>query len=144
MTRTMSLAAIAVLCACGGQVTTDAGDGAAPKPGGGGPGGDGSAGGSDAATTPDSPIVASEASTGVTCISGPSSGTGSSGGCQTAASETCSDGNTYQVSCSCPAATCTCTQSSANSGSGGGGIPFSGCPSCGSTTDLFSVCGFPQ
>ena len=133
-----------VASACGGKTVPETGDGGGvPGPGGNSSGADASGGGDGAGSSDGSGIGRLDASPVFSCIQGPGSGGGSSSGCQVNQSETCSDGTTYQVSCSCPAATCTCTESSANSGSGGGGIPFSGCPSC-SATNLWEVCGFPQ
>jgi hypothetical protein len=135
------LGAVALL-ACGGKTEGSEGDGGSPGP-------DGSAG-SDSASGADSPVFHKEASTGfdagpppIVCEMGPGSGSGGQSSCSVQASETCSDGTTYQVDCSCPSGTCTCMQTSGMSGSGGDGIPFSGCPSC-TIGEAFAACGFPQ
>ncbi|HEY5240089.1 MAG TPA: hypothetical protein VIJ22_01425 [Polyangiaceae bacterium] len=135
------LGAVALL-ACGGKTEGSDGDG-------GSPGADGGAG-SDAASAADSPVFHKEASTGfdagpppVVCDMGPASGSGGQGSCEVQGSENCTDGTTYQFSCSCPSGTCTCTQTSSMSGSGGDGIPFSGCPSC-TVGAALTACGFPQ
>ncbi len=135
------LGAVALL-ACGGKTDGSDGDG-------GSPGADGGAG-SDAASGADSPLGHKEASTGydagplpVVCDMGPGSGSGGQGGCDINVSESCSDGTTYQVSCSCPSAACSCMETSGMSGSGGDGIPYTGCPSC-SVAAAFTACGFPQ
>jgi hypothetical protein len=86
---------------------------------------------------------------GVTCKQqGAGGGSGSSGGsCSVQASESCSDGTTYNVTCSCPSATCSCSESFAGGGgSSSGGMTFAGCPDdCGQKTlELgYQACGFP-
>jgi hypothetical protein len=80
--------------------------------------------------------------------------TGSSSGsagpsCMLQAFESCSDGTTYNVSCSCPQATCTCTQAGPSGGSSGGPYPFSGCATgcdqvtTGDFSSLYEACHFP-
>jgi hypothetical protein len=95
-------------------------------------------------------VIGIEAGVAPVCkqtMAGGSSGGPDGGPCTVEANESCSDGTTYNVTCSCPAATCACTQSGPNGGSSGGPFPFSGCAdSCGPNTDfhlLYEACGFP-
>jgi hypothetical protein len=139
---------------CGGQTlpTGSGGDGGSSGSGGSGGGSGGSSGGSDAAAGVDSPVVFADATTGfdapsgIVCNPGPASGSSGGGSCMISASETCSDGYTYQVTCECPSAQCTCSEMSMNGGggSGGGGPVYSACPSCGDPSAAFLACGFPQ
>jgi hypothetical protein len=87
----------------------------------------------------------------VVCTLNPGSSAGTGDGtdgspppCQTSVSETCSDGNTYYVTCQCPSATCACFMTSATGGSGSSVVTYPGCPSCTPASWLFSLCGYPQ
>jgi hypothetical protein len=79
----------------------------------------------------------------IVCKNNGMSGSGGQGSCDIGGSETCSDGNMYSVDCQCPQGTCTCTQTGTNGGSSGGGFSYAGCPNC-TTSDIFTICGFPQ
>jgi hypothetical protein len=61
--------------------------------------------------------------------------------CAITASETCSDGNGYSVSCSCPMCSCTRTN---EGGSATSPAAYAGCPMCAaaSTALVFSGCPF--
>ena len=148
--------ALATAFACGGRT---AGSGAGDDGGTPGAAHDGSASGSDAhgtidavgivdspIATADGPIVGddeSDGSPGLTCVGGPSAGSGGQGSCEVSVSETCSDGQTYTADCSCPAGTCSCSIDSSMGSSSGGASPFAGCPACPSPTAAFQACNFP-
>ena len=85
---------------------------------------------------------------GVTCSLGTS---GVQGGrdipCEVETTETCSDGVTYDVTCTCRSATCKCSQSSGQGGSSGGSAPFIGCAAICSASSIdlaYESCGFPH
>jgi hypothetical protein len=79
----------------------------------------------------------------VTCSTGAGGGSSGAGSCLSQATEMCTDGLTYQVSCSCPASTCECFASSTVSGSSGV-IKFSSCPACPSLDEMWMLCAFPH
>jgi hypothetical protein len=94
-----------------------------------------------------SPGDAGSSGSGATCTSGTGGGSGGGGSYTLQASETSSDGTTYQVSCDCPAATCTCAESSGQSGGSGGGVAFSACAedcNLASVSAAYEACGFPH
>jgi hypothetical protein len=151
---------VALATACGGKLVGDEGDagrgtgtgGTGTGGTGGGSGGNtgggpaGSASGGTGSEGPDASahFDASSLPPGVVCSGTSGGGGGGASSCQRMMNETCSDGYTYQVSCSCPEATCDCFQSSSGGGSStGGGQPYDGCPTC-STANLWKACGFPQ
>jgi hypothetical protein len=81
------------------------------------------------------------------CKQGPGSGWFGSNGCNSVqTNESCSDGTTYNATCTCPDAVCTCNQSGPSGGSSSGGHPFSGCKfACNAPgiTAAYEACGFP-
>lgn len=83
-----------------------------------------------------------------------SGGSGSSGGstdsgptCTVQEAESCSDGNSYNVTCTCPDAVCFCSESfGQGGGSSSGGMSFQGCAdACGASSFAlaYQACGFP-
>ncbi|HEX8793577.1 MAG TPA: hypothetical protein VF765_21690 [Polyangiaceae bacterium] len=146
----------AVVFACGGKTNggSDAGPGSGSSSGGvssssSGSGSGSSSGGISSSSSGSSsggePLDATpvDDTSILYCKSNGAGGSGGPGSCDISDSETCTDGTTYSVDCQCPQATCTCTATSANGGSSGGGFSYSGCPGC-TTSDLFTICGFPQ
>jgi len=135
---------LAVLAgACGGKTSGEVGDGGGGMQDSGGGGSSGSSsGGTDGGPIlvegggiPDSsePDV-----TLVTCTDNGGGGSGGPGSCTIMDSETCTDGNTYQVTCDCPKAECQCL------GSSGGVVPFNTCPACPTPAQAFEICGYPH
>jgi hypothetical protein len=157
----------ALVFACGGQTTggADGGPGSSSSSGGpitgsssGTPSGNssgsssGTTSGSSSGDEPVDATVTIDAPAPIVCMSngvgGSSGGVEPDGGpppCETTASESCSDGTSYQVDCQCPSATCTCSaMTTAGGSSGGNTVMYPGCPSCAPGPGLFALCGFPQ
>lgn len=144
------LAAALAFVACGARTTEELVDGG--RTSGGSSGGSSGSGSSSSSGTPGpgdaSPVVDANTFTDVVqpivCQGAGGEGSGGNGSCSLMQSETCSDGNTYNISCSCPGATCSCYQTTASGGgSGGFGVSYSGCPTCDPSSAPWSLCGFP-
>jgi hypothetical protein len=138
-TRALVLWLVVSAFACGGKAVgdgTDAGTGTSS-------GGDSGTSRTDSGSADDSGVVTVDASTSadatpvVTCTLGGGSGSGGGTSCEILQSETC-NGTEYQVDCRCPERTCTC------SGSSGGVVTFTGCPTCPTIDQAFTLCGTPH
>jgi hypothetical protein len=93
---------------------------------------------------PDGPEGDSETEGGVSCTETSASGSGGGGGCTTMVAEKCSNGFSYQVSCTCPKATCDCEATSGSTSMSESGVHYSGCSSsCGEDSLAFEACGYP-
>jgi hypothetical protein len=151
--RASFLLTAAPVLSCGGQVAGINADAGSPvsteNPGN--PAFDASSPGTPA--SPGNPGSTPDASTtttpGVTCKQGPGTSGGSSGGgsCSLSLSESCTDGTTYNVSCTCPGGSCSCSEFSPQGGGSGGGGTFAGCAdNCSPATIAlaYKACGFPH
>jgi hypothetical protein len=132
-----------IACACGGKTSGEIGD-AGGTPHDGSPGGPDALGDDIDSGTPivdarvaDAIVIQPEASP-VTCNPNGGGGSGGPNSCSILVSETCSDGNNYQVQCDCPKAICQC------SGSSGGVVMLSTCPMCPTSDEAFTICGLPH
>jgi hypothetical protein len=130
-------------CACGGKTSGESGD-AGGTPHDGSPGGPDVMGDDIDASRPpvdaqvvDAVVVQPDAGL-VTCNPGGGGGSGGPNSCSIMVTESCSDGNNYQVTCECPASKCQC------SGSSGGVVLLTTCPQCPSPDEAFTICGFPH